>query len=96
MSCCDILATAETRRTTETGESVARPRWQVGWLFTRGKKNPVWIGRFREDAIAEDGTRTRRQQSVILGLVHEMGDDRLSENSTSDLRPLTRGDKSQS
>lgn len=68
-----ILATAEARRTTETGESVARPRWQNGWIFERGKKNRVWVGRFREDAIAQDGTRIRRQRSVVLGLVSEFG-----------------------
>ncbi len=36
---------------------MARPRWQGGWLFKRGKKNPVWVFRFREDAIAENGLR---------------------------------------
>jgi len=69
----DMLAAAEARRITETGESVARPRWQGGWLFKRGKKNPVWVGRYREDAIAQDGTRIRRQRSVVLGLVSETG-----------------------
>lgn len=67
-----ILAAAEARRTTEKGFSVARPRWQLGWLFKRGKKNPVWVCRFREDALAEDGSRIRRQRSVILGLVREL------------------------
>ena len=52
---------------------MARPRWQIGWLFQRGKKNPVWVGRYREDAIAEDGNRIRRQRSFKLGLVREIG-----------------------
>ena len=63
---------AESRRVTEKGETVARPRWQTGWLFKRGKKNPQWVGRFREDALAEDGTRIRRQRSAVLGLVSEI------------------------
>ncbi len=52
---------------------MARPRWQIGWLFQRGKKNPVWVGRYREDAITEDGTRIRVQRTIKLGLVREMG-----------------------
>jgi integrase len=52
---------------------VARPRWQTGWLFQRGKKNPVWVGRYREDAITEDGKRIRFQRSIVLGLVQEIG-----------------------
>ena len=64
---------AETRRATvKGGETVARPRWQRGRLFKRGKRTPVWVGRFREDAIAEDGTRLRRQRSVVLGPLREL------------------------
>ena len=33
----------------------------------------MWIGRYREDAIAEDGIRVRRQRSVVLGSVRELG-----------------------
>jgi integrase len=68
----DILAAAEARRATEKGNSVARPRWQRGWLFKRGKKNPVWVCRFREDAISENGLRIRRQRSIVLGPVREL------------------------
>jgi len=42
-------------------------------VFQRGKKNPMWRGRFREDFIAEDGSRKRRQRSISLGLVREIG-----------------------
>lgn len=52
---------------------MARPRWQSGWIFKRGKRNPVWVGRFREDAIAENDSRIRRQRSVVLGPVEELG-----------------------
>jgi integrase len=36
----------------------------------RGKK--VWVGRYREDVIAEDGTRRRRERSVVLGPIREV------------------------
>lgn len=67
------IRAAEARRATGKEEFVARPRWQGGWTFQRGKKNPVWVGRFREDFIADDGSRQRRQRCVVLGLVREMG-----------------------
>lgn len=67
-----MLPGAEARRTTEGETYVARPRWQVGLIYKRGKRNPVWIGRFREDAIAANGTRVRIQRSVILGPVREI------------------------
>src|SRR5487761_1186868 len=67
------LRAAEARRATGKEESVARPRWQGGWLFQRGKKNPVWVGRFRKDYIADDGSRCRRECSVVLGSAQTMG-----------------------
>ncbi len=68
---CDIVSGA--RRATEKGDFVARPRWQGGWLFKRGKRRPVWVGRFREDFLTEDGQRKRRERSVVLGLCREVG-----------------------
>lgn len=70
-----MLPSAEARQATEKGDSlsVARPRWQTGWLLKRGKTNPVWVGRYREDAIAENGTPMRRQRSVVLGSVRDLG-----------------------
>jgi len=52
---------------------VARPRWQGGWLFKRGKRNPVWVGRFREDYLTADGARKRRERSMILGRCAQIG-----------------------
>ena len=70
---CGILPRQEARRATEKGgDTVARPRWQTGWLFKRGRKSPVWVGRFREDAVAEDGSRLRRQCSIVLGPVRAL------------------------
>jgi hypothetical protein len=69
-----ILPGAENRAGHEKGENlVARPRWQQGWLFQRGKRNPVWVGRFREDILTADGIRRRRVRSVVLGRVSEIG-----------------------
>lgn len=61
------------RQATERGDSVARPRWQGGWLFKRGKRKQVWVGRFREDYLTEDGSRRRRERSVILGKCSDVG-----------------------
>src|SRR5271163_4061416 len=70
----NVLPAEKLERATEKREeSVARPRWQQGWLFQRGKgKKKVWVGRYREDVIAEDGTRRRREPSVVLGPVREV------------------------
>lgn len=69
-----MLPPAENKAGHEKGEFlVARPRWQQGWLFQRGKRNPVWVGRFREDALTADGVRIRRERSVVLGPVSEIG-----------------------
>ena len=60
------------RATEKPEETVARPRWQQGWLFQRGKRTKKWIGRYREDVIGEDGKRHRRIRSVVLGPVREV------------------------
>src|ERR1700730_9592929 len=47
---------------------VAR-RYQRGCVFKRGKKEKVWIGRWREDIVNPDGSSDRIQHSMMLGLV---------------------------
>ncbi len=64
---------AEARRATEREETVARPRWQAGCLRKRGKRKRLWVGCYREDRIAEDGSRIRIQRSVVLGPVNDLG-----------------------
>ena len=54
------------QRTTSQGSSLARKRYQTGSVFLRGK-NPVWIGRYREDVIRPDGKVVRKRRSVVLG-----------------------------
>ena len=35
---------------------MARRRYQRGRVFLRGKRNPVWVRRWREDVIQQDGS----------------------------------------
>ena len=53
-------------------ENMARPRYQDGSLFVRGKRTKVWIARWREDVIREDGTLDRTQRTVVLGALSEL------------------------
>jgi integrase len=50
----------------ERGGYLARRRFQKGRVFLRGKKNPVWVGRWREDLI-ENGRIRRVERSEVLG-----------------------------
>jgi hypothetical protein len=51
---------------------MARPRYQDGSLFIRGKRTKVWVARWREDVIREDGTLNRTQRTVVLGSISEL------------------------
>ncbi len=53
-------------------DAMARPRYQDGSLFVRGKRTKVWIARWREDVIREDGTLDRTQRTVVLGSLSEL------------------------
>src|SRR6202166_5413341 len=53
-------------------ESMARPRYQDGSLTVRGKRKKVWVARWREDVIREDGTMARTHRRVVLGAVNEL------------------------
>src|ERR1700722_20765944 len=53
-------------------EPMARPRYQDGSLFIRGKRTKVWAARWKEDVIREDGTLTRTQRTVVFGSVIEL------------------------
>ena len=80
-----------TRATEKREADVARRRWQGGYLFRRGKRNPVWIGRFREDYIAEDGTRRRRKLSVVLGPIRELGKREAERQLAERLASINQG-----
>jgi hypothetical protein len=63
-NCASIRAQGQ--RIGERGGSLARRRFQKGSVFLRGKKNHVWVGRWREDVI-EDGHIRREYRSEVLG-----------------------------
>src|SRR5947209_10884239 len=48
-------------------QQMARRRYQRGELFLRGTRQRVWVGRWREDVLQQDGTTRRPYRSVILG-----------------------------
>jgi integrase len=53
-------------------ENMARPRYQDGSLSVRGTRKKVWIARWREDVIREDGTMARTHRKAALGAVNEL------------------------
>ena len=53
-------------------ENMARPRYQGGSLFVRGKRRKVWVLRWREDALQPDGTVRRVQRAETLGAVSKI------------------------
>jgi integrase len=46
---------------------LARKRYQKGYLFLRGKKQQVWVGRWLEDVIGSDNRTVRIHKSEVLG-----------------------------
>ena len=64
---------------------MARRRFQKGRLFLRGKKNPVWTGRWREDVIGADGRVIRIERSQVLGPKTEIPTQRLAERKLEQL-----------
>ena len=79
------------RATEKREETVARPRWQQGWLFQRGKKRAKWIGRYREDVIGEDGKRRRRERSAVLGSVREVSKRQAQRKLSKHLAAINQG-----
>ena len=68
---------AQGQRIGERGGNLARRRFQKGRVFLRGKKNPVWVGRWREDII-EQGCVIRIERSEVLGLKADYPTKRLA------------------
>src|SRR5271163_3408946 len=68
----DTLIRTRTRRVTRGKDSiVARFQYQTGCLFKRGKRNKVWVARWRESVILENGQSGRIHRSEILGNVRD-------------------------
>lgn len=57
---------------------MARRRFQTGWIVTRGKHPPVYVGRWREDVIQSNGTIDRVKRSMVLGTVAELKTKRIA------------------
>jgi integrase len=64
---------------------MARKRFQRGRLFLRGKRTPKWVGRWREDVIASDGSTRRIEKSTVLGTKVEFPTRRLAERRLEQL-----------
>ena len=56
---------------------MARRRHQTGRVFVRGKKLPVFVGRWREDVIQGEQT-VRVERSLVLGTVAELKTKRIA------------------
>ena len=74
----DAILPAEGQPFDEPGESLARKRYQKGRAILRGKANPAWVGRWREDVIGADGLVHRIERSEILGSKSEIPTKRLA------------------
>jgi integrase len=53
------------------GGTMARRGFQQGSLFQRGTRRRVWVARWWEDVIQEDGTLGRLRRSEVIGTVAE-------------------------
>src|SRR5256885_9677633 len=73
-----VAASRAAESTSEEHSSMARRRYQKGSVFLRGK-NPVWVGRYREDLIQPDGKIVRKRCSIVLGTRKEYPTKRLAE-----------------
>jgi integrase len=56
--------------------NLARRRYQKGSLLLRGKSQPVWVGRWLEDEIQQDGTLRRVHRSEVLAALKSEDADR--------------------
>ncbi len=59
-------------------QRMARRRYQRGTVFLSGSRNPVWVGRFREDVVEPDGQVRRVCRKVILGYKTELPTKKLA------------------
>jgi integrase len=73
-------------------ERMARRRFQRGQLLLRGKRRPIWVGRWREDII-ENGQIRRVQKCEILGSKADYPTRKLAlralEDRLADINKLT-------
>ena len=71
---------------------MARRHFQNGYLFQRGKRNKVWVGRWWEVVMGSDGKLARVRRAEVLGFVSDLRTRREAERVLSDrLRPVNSG-----
>lgn len=58
---------------------MARRRYQKGRVFLRGRRERVWVGRWREDMVQTGGSVRRIERSAILGTERELKTKRLAQ-----------------
>jgi hypothetical protein len=58
---------------------LARKRYQKGYLFLRGKKQQVWVGRWLEDVIGPDNKTVRIHKSEVIGTRADYPTKRLAQ-----------------
>ena len=58
---------------------MARKRYQTGYLFLRGKKQQVWVGRWLEDVIGSDNKTVRIHKSEVIGTKADFPTKRLAQ-----------------
>src|ERR1700694_5512425 len=62
-------------------ERMARKRYQRGQLFQKGRRQKVWVARWREDVIRPDGSRHRLRRSEVLGTLKRYPTRRFAERA---------------
>src|SRR5215472_10312065 len=53
--------------TLQESQKMARRRFQRGSVFLRGKRDPVWVARWREDVVDASGVIHRVRRNEVLG-----------------------------
>jgi integrase len=61
------------------GGNLARKRYQKGYLFLRGMKQQVWVGRWLEDVIGADNKVFRIHKSEVIGTKADFPTKRLAQ-----------------
>jgi integrase len=68
-------------------------RFQNGYLYKRGRRKKMWVGRWWENAIGSDGTVERLRRSEVLGSVAEIPTRSQAEQLLADrLRSINSGE----
>ncbi len=74
---------------------MARRHFQKGHLFQRGRRNKVWVGRWREVVMGSDGRLTQVRRAEVLGFVSDLRTRCQAERVLADrLRPVNSGSHS--